>query len=222
MYLNNFNIHLFSMKRFIRKLLKLLMAVGTLLFSPSFSRWLNSHFNQLYTNWKIIEFKMIGTEAKLCYPLYLHGGKNIIIGNRFRCDQRLRIEAISGLLGDIFTPQIIIGNNVCIQKDCHIAAINKIKIGNNVLIASKVYIGDHSHGEITKEDLRVPPGSRILYSKGAVIIEDNVWIGESVIILPGVHIGANAIIAAGAVVTKNVPVNCIFGGNPAKLIKELS
>ena len=54
----------------------------------------------------------------------------------------------------------------------------------------------------------------------AVTIEDNVWIGMRCIILPGVRIGAGAIIAAGSIVTKDVDSYCVFGGNPARLIKE--
>jgi acetyltransferase-like isoleucine patch superfamily enzyme len=53
------------------------------------------------------------------------------------------------------------------------------------------------------------------------VIEDNVWIGESVVILPGVTIGKNSIIGANAVVTKSIPENSIAGGNPARIIKKI-
>ncbi|MDR2406844.1 MAG: sugar O-acetyltransferase, partial [Bacteroidales bacterium] len=56
---------------------------------------------------------------------------------------------------------------------------------------------------------------------GSVVIEDNVWIGDKVTILPGVHIGYGSIIGANAVVTKDVPANCVVGGNPAKIIKVI-
>jgi len=55
---------------------------------------------------------------------------------------------------------------------------------------------------------------------GDVIIEDYVWLGSSVIVLPGVTIGRGAVIAAGAVVTKSIPPMCVAGGIPAKFIKE--
>ena len=62
---------------------------------------------------------------------------------------------------------------------------------------------------------------RKLISKGPVIISDNVWVGEGVVILPDVSIGKNAIIGANTVVTKDVPDNAVVAGNPAKLIKIL-
>ena len=92
-------------------------------------------------------------------------------------------------------------------------------MGNNILTGRYVYISDNSHGKSNKEELDIPPIKRKLYVKGPVIIEDNVWIGERVCILSGVHIGKGAIIAANAVVTHDVPAGCIVGGVPAKIIK---
>ena len=62
---------------------------------------------------------------------------------------------------------------------------------------------------------------RQLYSKGPVVIEDNCWICENVIILPGVHVGYSAILAAGAVITKDVPAYAVAAGNPARIVKVL-
>ncbi|MBA0884378.1 acyltransferase [Flavobacterium sp. BBQ-18] len=170
--------------------------------------------------WKVNEFKQ-AENVYIHYPLNLQGGKYIKLGNNVGFDQRLRLEAFDKFLGDNFSPEIIIGDQVLIQKDCHIGAINKIIIGNNVLIASKVYISDHSHGEITVEALLLPPAKRKLYSKGPVIIEDNVWLGEGVVVLPNVTIGENSIVGANSVVTKSIPKNCVVAGNPAKIIRQL-
>jgi acetyltransferase-like isoleucine patch superfamily enzyme len=82
-----------------------------------------------------------------------------------------------------------------------------------------VYISDHSHGEINSSILSTIPVERPLISKGSVVIENNVWIGEGVCILPGVRIGSNSIIGANAVVTKNIPANVVVAGNPARIIK---
>lgn len=210
------------MKKLIKKMLGAILYVVYSVFSPKLFNWLNLRFYQLYSMWKSNEFKKTGSSFYFQYPLYLHGGKYITIGENFSCDQRLRLDAFDEFLGETFNPEIIIGNNVSIQKDCHIGAINKIVIGNNVLIASKVYISDHSHGEITKEALLLPPAQRKLYSKGPVIIEDNVWLGEGVVVLSGLTIGENSIIGANAVVTKSLSRNSVAGGNPARIIREIN
>jgi acetyltransferase-like isoleucine patch superfamily enzyme len=120
-----------------------------------------------------------------------------------------------------FNPQIIIGDNCSIGEYCHITAINKIVIGNGVLTGRWVTITDNSHGSLLLDESDIQPLKRKLQSKGPVVIEDNVWIGDKVTILPDVHIGYGSIIGANAVVTKDVPANCVVGGNPAKIIKNI-
>ena len=93
-------------------------------------------------------------------------------------------------------------------------------IGNNVLMGRKIFITDNNHGGSDRGNLDIPPSLRQLYSNGPVIIEDNVWIGEKVSILSNLHIGKGAIVAANAVVTKDVPPYAIVGGCPAKIIKQ--
>lgn len=210
------------MKKILNSAIKGIVILFSRIYSLSLSNRLTLSFNVLYTVWLKREFHFFGQGSTISKPIYLHGGKYITIGEHFSCDQRLRLDAIDEFLGDKFTPEIIIGNDVLIQKDCHIGAINKIHIGNNVLLASKVYISDHSHGEVTAEALQVPPAKRRLYSKGPVIIEDNVWIGEGVVILPGVTIGENSVIGANAIVTKTIPKNSLAAGNPARVIKEIN
>ena len=153
--------------------------------------------------------------------MYLHGGKYITIGDNFNCGLRLRLEAYDMHLGHSFSPQIFIGENVSINHDCHIGAINEIVIEDGVLIASQVLITDHYHGEITGSAIQLPPSERKLFSKGGVRICKNAWIGEGVVILPNVTIGANSIIGANSVITRSIPENSVVGGNPAKIIRTL-
>ena len=104
----------------------------------------------------------------------------------------------------------------------HIAATKKVEIGNNVLIASKVFISDICHGDYTDKcpsSPEIPPVDRPLSAK-PVVIHDNVWIGELVSILPGVEIGKGSIVGANSVVTKSIPAYCMVAGNPAKIIKR--
>ncbi|MDB5288275.1 MAG: hypothetical protein JWR05_3224 [Mucilaginibacter sp.] len=205
----------------VSRFIKWLVEMFSKIYSLKTSKQVSLFFNVIYFIWLKREFKFLGSGIGFARPVYLNGGKYITIGNNFSCDQRLRLDAIDNFLGNEYTPEIIIGNDVLIQKDCHIGAINKILIGNNVLLASKVYISDHAHGEINSDAFKIPPAKRKLFSKGPVIIEDNVWVGEGVVVLAGVTIGENSIIGANAVVTKSIPKNSVAVGNPAKVIREI-
>jgi len=106
--------------------------------------------------------------------------------------------------------KLIVGNNSQINRNCEVDFSGVLIIGDRVLISEGVVIMNHDHG---LDPFSIP----IVLSKH---IEDNVWIGARAIVLPQVnHIGSNSIIAAGAIVTKNVPPNVIIGGNPAKIIR---
>lgn len=176
---------------------------------------------RLYTYWISSQFKTIGESSAIGYPLTLLGGKYISLGRHVVIGSFGLLTAWDSYRSDSFCPGISIGNNTIIGEDFHITAINKIQIGNGVLMGKKVTISDNGHGKIVAELLRVPPVDRPLYSKGPVVIEDNVWIGDKATILSGVRIGANAIVGANAVVTKDIPENCVVGGNPARIIKEV-
>ena len=165
------------------------------------------------------QFKSIAGSFFIVDPCIIINPKYITIGKNFSSLNNLRLEALDEYEGDKFCPQIIIGDNVNFNSDCHIGCINKVIIGNNVLFASKVYISDHSHGKIDEEIKYIAPAKRKLFSKGPVIIEDNVWIGEGVSVLPNVTIGKNSIVGANAVVTKDIPPNSVVGGVPAQILK---
>ena len=121
-----------------------------------------------------------------------------------------------------FTPSIEIGDGSRIGAQSHITAINKITIGKNVLTGPRILITDNSHGMFSIEHLEIAPNLRTLCSKGPVIIEDNVWIGEGSMILPNVHIGKGSIIAANSVISKDIPPYSIAAGTPARIIKQLN
>mgnify|MGYP001365747637 FL=1 len=93
-------------------------------------------------------------------------------------------------------------------------AAEKIDIGDACMIAHGAYISDADWHDIY--DRAEPVGKT-----KPIVLKDNVWIGDSAIICKGVTIGENSIIGAGSVVTKDVPANSVFAGNPAKLVKKL-
>lgn len=108
-----------------------------------------------------------------------------------------------------------IGNNFYANMDCVFLDVNKIIIGDNVMVGPRVSF--YTAGHPTDAEIRVQE----LEFGLPIVIEDNVWIGGSASILPGVTVGENSIIAAGAVVTKDVPNNTIVGGNPARVIRKI-
>jgi acetyltransferase-like isoleucine patch superfamily enzyme len=168
-----------------------------------------------------LQFLSIGENASFPVNNIVVNPKYIKIGNNFSALNNFRIEALDSYGGENFSPNIQIGNNVCFNTDCHIGCIKSIRIGNNVLIGSRVLIVDSSHGSTYEIDRSVPPILRKLESKGDVVIEDDVWLCEGVCVLSGVTIGKGAIVAANSVVNKDVPPYTLVGGVPAKIVREL-
>jgi len=123
------------------------------------------------------------------------------------------------ILIDGHNAEIKIGSNSRIHGTC-LHAISKITIGENCLIAANCQILDSNGHEVLMD----APFNRLkTHDKPKPIsIGNNVWIGANCIILKGVNIGDGSIIAAGSVVTKNIPENSIAGGNPAKVIKSFN
>lgn len=121
----------------------------------------------------------------------------------------------------IFTPLYInsgrhihIGKNVFINFDCTFLALGGITIEDDVLIGPKVSL-------ITENHPLNPKDRKGLIAR-PILIKKNAWIGANTTILPGVTIGENAVVAAGAVVSKDVPDHAVVGGIPAKIIKEIN
>lgn len=156
------------------------------------------------------------------FPFDIRNRDWIKIGNNFTCGVSCRLEAHPNNTERI-NKLLVIGDNVQINDHVHISAGSKIVIGDNVLIASKVFITDHNHGKYSGTDFQDSPESIPIKRElqfADVIIEDNVWIGEFVSILPGVVIGRGSIIGTMSVVTKSIPPFSIAVGSPARVIKE--
>lgn len=120
--------------------------------------------------------------------------------------------------GASFTEWVSIGDFSGIGINCELNAMNggEIRIGRYVMMGPDCVIYTRNH-RCDRTDI---PMQQQGYEKPeAVVIEDDVWIGKRVIILPGVHIGEGSIVGAGAVVTKDVPPYAVVGGCPARIIK---
>ena len=164
------------------------------------------------------KFKNIGERVNFDNVKFLVGAQYISIGDDTCFGTDLYLTAWKF---DSQTPCLEIGRNCSFGSWNHLSASNRIVIGDGLLTGKWVTIVDNSHGTTEIKDLQIRPWLRKVVSKGPVIIEKNVWIGDKVTILPNVTIGEGSVIAANTVVTKNVPPYCIFGGNPGIIIKQL-
>jgi acetyltransferase-like isoleucine patch superfamily enzyme len=186
-------------------------------------------FNR-YTFLTIIKLTISYVFTKLFYnnarlirlPFDIRNKRNIYLGNGLTTGVGCRLEAVPYIKKAIV---LKLGNNVQMNDYVHITAMESVTIGNNVLLASKIYISDCSHGSYSgNEDDSHPdlyPASRSLFAK-PVVIQDNVWLGEFVSVLPGVTIGKGTIVGSNSVVSKSLPDYVIAVGSPAKPIKKFN
>lgn len=176
---------------------------------------------KIYSDYKKRTLSYVGQKFRVYYRFSVRGGRVIKIGDNFLAMHDCRIEAWEQYGNVQFKPEIIIGNNVSLNEECHISAIKAIHIEDNVLFGSRVLVSDNAHGKCCKEEICIPPNKRMLFSKGDITIEKNVWIGDGVVILGGVRIGEGSIIGANSVVTRSMPPNSVIAGVPAKVIRKI-
>ena len=152
----------------------------------------------------------LGRHAKLVEPHLIHVGDGVAFGERAWLNAK--DERGDGM------PTLRIGDDTVIGRLAQINAWRSVTIGRDVLIADRVFISDADHNY---SDADTPIRLQGDTFRGAVTLEDGCWIGIGAVILPGVTIGRNAVVAANAVVTRDVPGRAIVGGIPARVIKQL-
>ena len=154
-------------------------------------------------------------------PFDVRNKSNIDFGYGLTTGTGCRIEAFPQ------SEKIVLkfGKNVQLNDYVHITAMNSVTIGDNVLMASKIFISDCAHGSYSGDVIDSNPDSvpidRPLSFK-PIMIEDNVWLGEFVSVLPGVTIGKGTIVGANSVVSKDLPKYVIAVGSPAKPVKKFN
>lgn len=177
----------------------------------SFSEFIGNIFALILTKLTLPQARFVRRPVYLRGKRSLSGGRGLTTGRFCRFD----------LNGKKTTLRI--GDDCEMGDMTHVVAHEDVTIGNNVLIASKCFISDTSHGQYYGDSPDSPesaPNQRTLNTK-PVFIGNNVWIGENVVILPGSRIGDGCIVGANSVVTgKTCLEPCILAGAPAKIIKK--
>ncbi|WP_281885385.1 WcaF family extracellular polysaccharide biosynthesis acetyltransferase [Paenibacillus sp. YYML68] len=165
-------------------------------FTRTWPRWLEAL-------WMIIEFILVTNplqvSSKLRIGVLRIFGAKIGSGVIMRARTRIR-----------FPWNLTIGDNCWIGEGVWISNKGKVVIGNNSVISQESFITTGSHEPYVTMDVIVKP----------IIIQDGVWITSRCIVLPGVTVGKNSIVTPGSVVNKDLKPNGIYGGNPAKFIKN--
>jgi len=158
-------------------------------------------------------YNIFGKYLPRTYMPYSIGSKQLrafLVRNCINsCGINLRIET-----NVLLSPFINIGDNVEINENVRIR--QNVRIGNDVLIAPGVQLISINH-EYSDTSIPMKNQGEI---KGKIEIEDDVWLGTNVIVLPNIKIGKGSIVGAGSIVTKDVPKYAVVAGNPAKLVRH--
>ncbi len=153
----------------------------------------------------------------------LLGLSHMQIGPDFNAGDALWLESVLTFAGQQFHPQLTIGPHARLSDNVHIACLSRITIGAHLLSGSHSIITDHLHGRYDDSaeasDPALPPASRPLFSPAPVLIGDNVWLGDGVVVLPGACIGDGCVIGANAVVNSVIPPRTIAVGAPARPVR---
>ncbi len=181
-----------------------------------------SLFEKCQLAYWMLKSKIIDRKIRLLrFPNIIRGRRFINFGEGLTTGVNCRFECFPGV--QPYSQKLVFGNNVQLNDNVHIVAMDSVNIGNNVLIASHVFISDNSHGSYKGEENDsnpdIPPIQRE-YTTAPVSIGANTWIGEGVIIMPGVTIGKGCVIGAHSIVNKSIPDYSIAVGSPAKVVKE--
>lgn len=139
-------------------------------------------------------------------------GTRMVIGARTQVMEFVVLKCVGGV-GDI-----VIGADCYLNAHCVLYSGNGIRIGNDVLLAPGTIIAPANHA-MDRRDVPIRLQG-FMPSRGGVIIDDDVWVGANSVLIDGAHIGQGAVIAAGSVVTGIVPAYEIWGGVPARKLKD--
>ena len=191
----------------------------------SLSRIIGRNFLWLYQTWQRVcgrgfsiliagAFHEFGRKSVILPPARLSGVGRIVIGSRVYIGAGAWLHVAEP--GRTAVPAIKIGSGTSIAGSAVISAFDSVTIGENVLIAKNVYIADHGH-RFTACDL--PILAQGIDAIAAVTIKAGAWLGQNVVICPGVTVGQGAVIGANSVVKSDVPDFSVAVGAPARIVR---
>ena len=179
--------------------------------------WLRNKWAGIYTALLRRDFGHIGKGSIIVPPLHTNDPSGIYIGDGVQIWDGSWLDSFKSYQGVEYQPRLEIGNGTYIGRKAHINACSRMTIGKNVVFADSVYVSDHFHGF---EDVNTPIMDQPLVYPGPVVIEDEVWLGERVCVMPNVTIGKHSVVGSNSVVTKDIPPYSVAVGSPAKVIKR--
>ena len=162
-------------------------------------------------------FRSFGKRTAIMLPVQIAGEDRVVLGDRVYVGANSWIQALAD--GPSNAVAIRIGSGTSIAGACVISAVRSVTLEDDVLIARNVYISDHIH--------KYDDTSEAILNQGVdkiapVLIKRGVWLGQNVVVCPGVTIGQGSVIGANAVVTRDIAEFSVAAGVPARVIKQIA
>jgi acetyltransferase-like isoleucine patch superfamily enzyme len=161
-------------------------------------------------------FAQFGRRSVLTAPIRLHGESRIAIGDGVFLGSDCWLQALPD--GENQTVAITVGNGTSIAGSCVISAVRSVLLEEYVLLARNVYISDHIH---EYGDASLPILSQGVTKIEPVLIKRGAWLGQNVVICPGVTVGRGAVVGANSVVNADIPDFSVAVGSPARVVKKI-
>jgi tetrahydrodipicolinate N-succinyltransferase len=162
-------------------------------------------------------FAHFGRKTVLMYPLRLGGEERIAIGDGVFLGAGCWLQTLPD--GDNRSVAISIGNGCSSSGNCVISAVRNVILEDEVLLARNVYISDHIH---KYNETSIPVMAQGLDRVEPVLIKRGAWLGQNVVVCPGVTIGQGAVIGANSVVVHDIPDFSVAVGAPARVVKAIA
>jgi len=159
-------------------------------------------------------FADFGSHSVLDLPIRLAGAERIAIGSRVYVGAGSWLQVLSSAPSEA---RLEIGDGTSMAGYCVFSTAQSIKVGRDVAIARGVYVADHAHAY---DDPTKPISEQGIAGIAPVEIADGAWLGENVVVFPGVRIGCGAVVSANSVVAKDVPDRSLVAGVPARVVRK--